>query len=89
MGRAVNSPAASATANLPISADDCGITLIGAGMAALSGAVLGGGWSMLHDEEYTLAKTRRKAFGGSMFVFGLYLFAPTMLRKAWLSSNMS
>ena len=55
----------------------------------MSGAVLGGGWSMLHDEEYTLAKTRRKAFGGSMFVFGLYLFAPTMLRKAWLSSNMS
>lgn len=83
--RSVNSPATTVTASLPISADDCGITLIGAGIAAFSGAVLGGGWSMLHDEEYTLAKTRRKAFGGSMFAFGLYLFAPTMLRKSWLS----
>jgi hypothetical protein len=60
------------------------VSLSGALMAALSGAVLGGGRSLMYDDEASSSKTARKACGGALLVVGLYLFAPAGLRREWL-----
>jgi hypothetical protein len=48
--------------------------------------VLGGGWSLLRDDD-SVSKVQRKTLGGALFVLGLYLGSPAGLRRAWLSGD--
>jgi hypothetical protein len=62
------------------------MSLAGATCAAFTGAVLGGGWSLLRDDD-SVSKVQRKTLGGALVVLGLYLGRPAGLRRAWLSGD--
>ena len=64
------------------------MSLAGATCAAFTGAVLGGGWSLLRDDDSVhMSKVQRKTLGGALVVLGLYLGRPAGLRRAWLSGD--
>ena len=62
------------------------MSLVDATCAAFTGAVLGGGWSLLRDDD-SVSKVQRKTLGGALVVLGLYLGSPAGLRRAWLSGD--
>ena len=59
------------------------LSATGTATAMLAGALLGGGYGLLKNDLRWEDVARRTA-GGSLFVAGLYLFAPAALRAAWL-----
>ena len=74
-----------------------GITFEGAALSVLCGASLGLGYNLLRfdssnnkdekaaNKNTTLAESSLRAgLGGAIFNLGLYLVAPTWLRKLWL-----
>ena len=67
------------------------VTVFGSGSAALTGALLCGGWVLTrgdtHDilgklvAEYSAGRTKRTALGGAAFSFGMYLLVPPVRRN--------
>ena len=65
-----------------------GLSFVGAAAAALAGAMMGAGYGLLQEQDATTKNNQmvmRRAQGGALLVMGLYLWAPSWLRKSWLS----
>ena len=79
MGHGQSTPpaAASPQRQLVLAADQ-------AAMAFMSGAVIGAGVGLMNPEE-KMDKVMRRALGGGMLCFGLYIWAPAGLRAMWLA----
>ena len=60
-----------------------GISAHGAMVAALSGSMLGMGYALLHNDK-DVKDVIRRTVGGAFCMAGLYLWAPSALRRAWL-----
>jgi len=62
--------------------DRIAVTQFGSALSLVTGGLLGLGFALLQDDP--LSKTMKKATGGAIFLFGMYLVSPVALRKAWL-----
>ena len=60
----------------------------GAITAFSSGLMIGLGWALLNNDRFKDVKeVLSTAFGGGIFVTGLYLWAPAALRRAWVGER--
>ena len=57
----------------------------GAVTSMLAGALLGSGFGLLQNDQ-RWEDVARRTVGGSLFVAGLYLFAPAAMRRAWIDN---
>ena len=60
-----------------------GITAVGAVIAFGTGLALGAGAALLEDASPN--KVAKKACGGALCMFGLYLAVPAAVRNVWLA----
>ncbi len=62
-------------------------TVIGAAMAAICGASIAGGYSLLIEREVTKEVLSRRVAGGLLLFFGVYCWAPPSLRLIWQAAE--
>lgn len=60
-----------------------GLSVMGALAAAVSGFVTACGYGLMTDPEAPSKQAIKRGAGGAIFVFGLYLWSPTAMRKSW------
>ena len=67
------------------------VTTTGGALAFASGACLSVGFAMLNDQIKDIDSLKKhlphRMFGGGLFVLGLYIFSPAIMRELWLSSH--